>query len=223
MTDHRIAATTTWGPDVPCPHCDGRPLIPAPYWTKHLTRHHPETPMPEPTPAEHCGHLSPQTLLTTPPVECVLRPGHSGSHASETNMRWYPTPAPVPPPAGVRDQIAAAIRDATCTGDCGKTEDECARERIQPFAWHHGKLAVVEGTPEQFADAVLRVPAIAEALTAVAVLARVREWSDGPCPTRPAPFEITGDRARGYVQAMDEIAQLLAGHGPLALDPQEQP
>ncbi|MFE3326858.1 hypothetical protein [Streptomyces sp. NPDC059176] len=56
---------------------------------------------------------------------------------------------------------------------------------------------------------------------AQAAVARVREWADGPCPTRPAPFEITGDRARGYVQAMDEIAQLLAGHGPLALDPQE--
>lgn len=56
-----------------------------------------------------------------------------------------------------RDRIAEAIRAAACPGDCGKTEEECARERIQPFVWHHGHLAVVEGTPEQFAAAVLAV------------------------------------------------------------------
>lgn len=55
------------------------------------------------------------------------------------------------------DRIAAAIRDAACPGNCGKTEEECARERIQPFVWHHGRLAVVEGAPEMFADAVLGV------------------------------------------------------------------
>ena len=66
--------------------------------------------------------------------------------------------AVVAPPAdraALRNRIAAAIRDAACSGDCGKTEEECAKERIQPFAWHHGRLAVVEGEPEQFADAVL--------------------------------------------------------------------
>lgn len=41
-------------------------------------------------PAEHCGHLSPQTLLTTPPTECVLRPGHQGSHADHQGARWWP-------------------------------------------------------------------------------------------------------------------------------------
>jgi len=68
--------------------------------------------------------------------------------------------AVVAPPAdraALRNRIAAAIRDAACSGDCGKTEEECAKERIQPFAWHHGRLAVVEGEPEQFADAVLAV------------------------------------------------------------------
>jgi len=59
--------------------------------------------------------------------------------------------------AALRDRIAEAIRDAACSGDCGETEEECAKERIQPFAWHHGRLAVVEGEPEQFADAVLAV------------------------------------------------------------------
>lgn len=41
-----------------------------------------------PQAAEHCGHLSPQTALTTPPLECVLCPGHSGIHADETGVRW---------------------------------------------------------------------------------------------------------------------------------------
>jgi hypothetical protein len=59
--------------------------------------------------------------------------------------------------AALRQRIAEAVREAACPGDCGKTEEQCAKERIQPFAWHHGRLAVVEGEPEQFADAVLAV------------------------------------------------------------------
>lgn len=55
----------------------------------------------------------------------------------------------------LRDALAAAIRTATCTGDCGQTEEECRQQRIQPVVEHHGRLAVVEGTPEQLADAVL--------------------------------------------------------------------
>ncbi|MGA5767398.1 hypothetical protein ACPC36_07940 [Streptomyces pseudogriseolus] len=57
----------------------------------------------------------------------------------------------------LREQAAQGIRDAACTGDCGQTEEECRKERIQPFVWHHGKVAIVEGTPEQLADAVLAV------------------------------------------------------------------
>lgn len=68
-----------------------------------------------------------------------------------------PVPSPPADPAALRKAVADAIRNATCTGNCGKPEEECARERIQPFAWHHGTLAVVEGSPEQFADAVLPV------------------------------------------------------------------
>ncbi|MET8113757.1 hypothetical protein [Streptomyces prasinus] len=56
---------------------------------------------------------------------------------------------------GLREWFADAIRDAACTTDCGQTEEECTRERIQPTVWHHGSLVEVEGTPEMFADAVL--------------------------------------------------------------------
>lgn len=43
-------------------------------------------------PRKHCGHLSPETGLTTPRTECVLRPGHSGSHADEVGCRWWYDP-----------------------------------------------------------------------------------------------------------------------------------
>ncbi|MCM1943166.1 hypothetical protein NC239_33685 [Streptomyces sp. G3] len=41
-------------------------------------------------PREHCGHLSPDIGLTTVRTECVLRPGHSGSHADDVGCRWHP-------------------------------------------------------------------------------------------------------------------------------------
>ena len=39
-------------------------------------------------PAEHCGHQPPH-LVAQQATECVLRPGHAGSHANETGMRWW--------------------------------------------------------------------------------------------------------------------------------------
>lgn len=36
---------------------------------------------------EHCGHQPPSAFDRA--TECVLRPGHSGSHADETGMRWW--------------------------------------------------------------------------------------------------------------------------------------
>ncbi|MFE0699143.1 hypothetical protein [Streptomyces sp. NPDC058872] len=38
-------------------------------------------------PAEHCGH-QPDPVIGQP-TECVLRPGHKGSHADHTGMRWW--------------------------------------------------------------------------------------------------------------------------------------
>ncbi len=75
-----------------------------------------------------------------------------------------------------REQLADAIRAAACPGDCGKTEEECAKTTIQPFVWHHGRLAVVEGEPEMFADVLLgllpqvRAAALTEAADAVFAL-----------------------------------------------------
>ncbi|MGC4918677.1 hypothetical protein [Streptomyces albogriseolus] len=97
---------------------------------------------------------------------------HAIDHAYTTGVLGYGTPEDLlaaydtsrTPPAteptdraALREQIAAAIRSAACNGDCGDTEEDCRKKRIQPFVWHHGKLAIVEGTPEQLADAVLAV------------------------------------------------------------------
>ncbi|MEK9524056.1 hypothetical protein MIU24_32485 [Streptomyces venezuelae] len=64
--------------------------------------------MTQPTdrPAEHCGH-QPDPVIGQP-TECVLRPGHSGSHANETGMRWWMN-LPLGVPAEVR---AAVLREA---------------------------------------------------------------------------------------------------------------
>lgn len=60
-----------------------------------------------------------------------------------------------PPDAELRQRIADAVRAAACTGDCDSTEEECARQRIQPVVWHWGVLAEVSATPDQIADALL--------------------------------------------------------------------
>lgn len=39
-------------------------------------------------PREHCGNLMP-SWGSGPRSECVLRPGHSGSHADDRGARWW--------------------------------------------------------------------------------------------------------------------------------------
>lgn len=63
------------------------------------TRSHPplqELTLVTPQPAEHCGNQSPTIsgLRVPSPTECVLRPGHQGSHADEHGMRWSLTKEP---------------------------------------------------------------------------------------------------------------------------------
>jgi hypothetical protein len=86
----------------------------------------------------------------------------SRSFASEADARaWIANPdtapSPAPPAGALRDQIAEALRAAVCPGDCGKTEDECCKTRLQPVVWRHGKLDGIDGSPELIADAVLPV------------------------------------------------------------------
>lgn len=61
-------------------------------------------------PREYCGHLTPP-LVAGERTECVLRPGHSGSHADDRGGRWRYDPHYHLAPAGLREQIAAALED----------------------------------------------------------------------------------------------------------------
>jgi hypothetical protein len=67
----------------PCEGCNAGAHGPN-HHRKHL-------PPPRITPAEHCGELTPPGI-STERTECVLRPGHSGSHADDRGARWWPTP-----------------------------------------------------------------------------------------------------------------------------------
>ncbi|MFJ9890862.1 hypothetical protein ACIQRW_34130 [Streptomyces sp. NPDC091287] len=51
-----------------------------------------------PGPAEHCGDQPSEAFTWIHPgqySECVLRPGHQGSHADQHGMRWWLTTGPV--------------------------------------------------------------------------------------------------------------------------------
>jgi hypothetical protein len=84
--------TVALGYPVRCPHCPANAgPVPPTHWTKHLQRHHPEASMSAPIPAEHCGNVV-NRPVGGGVTECVLRPGHTGSHADQTGMRWMETP-----------------------------------------------------------------------------------------------------------------------------------
>lgn len=101
---------------------------------------------------------------------------------------------PTPAPADVRDQIAAAVR----TVDIDYSN----------LVMGAGQGPVDDDEAHALADAVLRVPAIADALAAVTAVERVRQlaavWLDAPDPLAQA-------------MARDLLTHLVA------LNPQEQP
>ena len=104
-----------------------------------------------------------------------------------------------------REQIADAIRDAACTGDCNSTEEECAKTRIQPFVWHHGRLAVVEGAPEMFADVVLGL--LPAPVDRAAVLT---EAADAVARDRQATIPVHSAWAKGMRRAEELLRRLAA-------------
>lgn len=78
----------------------------------------------------------------------------------------------------LRQRIADTIRNATCPGDCGQSEEECREQRLQPVVWHFDVLAEVDGTPEQIADVLLPLVA-AERAVALRSAADVADCDDG--------------------------------------------
>lgn len=71
-----------------------------------------------PPPREHCGSLAPQFFENGPRVECVLRPGHQGSHADDRSARWWLMPG-----AAKDGTVCEAYRLPTTAEDSGL----CAR------------------------------------------------------------------------------------------------
>lgn len=104
-------------------------------------------------PREHCGHLSPETGLSAIRTECVLRPGHSGSHADDVGCRWWPiaeqpaVSSAGPAPATDRDTQLSDVERQFLTyaldlaadqmasrGDEFGLNDEAAMERLRRLA-----------------------------------------------------------------------------------------
>lgn len=80
-------------------------------------------------PAEHCGAIFP-AFEGAPPTECVLRPGHHGSHANEYDTRWVEKADDQP--AAALDRILA---DAA-------HHDECANlSKIDEGVISHSSIA----------------------------------------------------------------------------------
>lgn len=61
-------------------------------------------------PAEHCGAVFP-AFEGMAPTECVLRPGHQGSHANDDDTRWI-------------EKAAGGYCPDCGRGDCAPTADE---------------------------------------------------------------------------------------------------
>ncbi|MER7696196.1 hypothetical protein [Streptomyces sp. NPDC096095] len=55
-----------------------------------------------PRPAERCGDLKPLFSEHSELTECVLHPGHFGSHADEYGTRWWWADAAAPPSTGAQ-------------------------------------------------------------------------------------------------------------------------
>ncbi|MFE9921597.1 hypothetical protein ACFYQA_08440 [Streptomyces sp. NPDC005774] len=87
-------------------------------------------------PREHCGNLSPQTLLTTPRTECVLRPDHQGSHADDRGCRWWAAPAPSAaplPPADLPARLEATLTERYT--ELGNPFSRMRRQEQGPDGW----------------------------------------------------------------------------------------
>ncbi|MFC8008893.1 hypothetical protein [Streptomyces cinereoruber] len=112
-------------------------------------------------PAERCGH-QPDPVIGRP-TECVLRPGHSGSHADHTGMRWWMHQTP-------------ALGLATQSNGLAERQYEDI-ERLQGYL-----TATIRalGTP---VGAWAAIPHVVQDIVtardqAAAAVARVRAWCD---------------------------------------------
>jgi hypothetical protein len=77
-----------------------------------------------PPPREYCGNLAPQIFEHSPRTECVLRPGHSGSHANERGARWWYDPNLTVEDGAVCEayRVPATAEDSGLCAGCGMSD-----------------------------------------------------------------------------------------------------
>ncbi|MCG0069708.1 hypothetical protein L0F81_41765 [Streptomyces tricolor] len=107
-----------------CDECTGSHGVPWPCPTiQALDQPAPPATTRATEPREHCGHLSPETGLNTVRTECVLRPGHQGSHADDVGCRWKPIteeqPMPRPCTATIDGPHVLGGGPVHCTREAG--------------------------------------------------------------------------------------------------------
>lgn len=117
--------------------------------------------MPEPTPVAHA--CPPKGSGVMP---CCGRTPFEAPRTDRISVDPFEVtcgqPTPVPPPADVRDQIAAALKSVTVTGGVPPT-------RLVPVLAPSPMTRITDWQPlDRVIDEVLAAPAIAEALTAAA-------------------------------------------------------
>lgn len=93
-------------------------------------------------PREHCGDLKPQFSETNERTECMLRPGHTGSHADHNDTRWWwtdqpPTQEPnmIPCTATIEGPNTPGGRLIQCTREAGHPENH-----VGPQQGNDGKV-----------------------------------------------------------------------------------
>jgi hypothetical protein len=90
-------------------------------------------------PAEHCGDPKPTGLL--PRTECVLRPGHHGSHADHYGTRWWIYPEAIrhqpASDAGLPVQLDDALWDAIDIPGPAQPSREAQHQRVRRVVTEH--------------------------------------------------------------------------------------
>jgi hypothetical protein len=149
---------------------------PTPDEMRHLFTVRPVDPELERAATERAVQAAEESARAAAWIDAHSGPATSGNAPTLNDPGEKFTPG-VNGPAGLRDRLANALRANACNGDCGSTEEACARKRIQPCVWEHGVLTEVLGTPEVIADVALA--ALRPELDALAAL---RQVARGYCP-----------------------------------------
>lgn len=182
-----------------------------------------EAPMPEPTPAELAAEERIKEAAQPNPWDVAFREGARSRDREIAELRDELTKArqgiatPVPPPADVRDQIAAALKSVTVIGGVPPT-------RLVPVIAPSPMTRITDWQPlDRVIDAVLAEPAIAEALAGAAEVQQLRDLRAAAGIHFGALTELLHGAGIRLPDNCIHLVQLIDQKLNAALDPQEQP